>query len=75
MFGRPADGIEEAKAERILACHRWPLTSTSGRAVCGRRGRNVRRGLSREDVEALACEVYRWQDHGDDEDPHWIVGE
>jgi hypothetical protein len=36
-------------------------------------GRNVRRGLSRADVEALACEVYPWWDHLDDADSYWIT--
>jgi hypothetical protein len=35
------------------------VTSTVGGAI-------VRRGLSRADVEALACQIYPWRDHLDD---------
>jgi hypothetical protein len=32
--------------------------------------RNVRHGLSRADVEALACEIYPWRDHLE---PYWVT--
>jgi hypothetical protein len=71
MAEPPVDGIGHAEAARILACHRWTV---GGYVKTGRlrsAGKNVRRGLSRADVEALACEVYRWQDHRDDAEPYW----
>jgi hypothetical protein len=75
MTERPVDGIGRAEAARILGCHPWTVGAyvRSGRLRSA--GKNVRRGLSRADVEALACDVYRWQDHRDDEEPYWIVGE
>jgi hypothetical protein len=36
-------------------------------------GRNVRRGLSRADVEALACHICPWRDHLDDLEPYWVT--
>jgi hypothetical protein len=75
MTERPVDGIERAEAARILGCHKWTVGTyvTTGRLRSA--GKDVRRGLSRADVDALACEVYRWQDHRHDEEPYWIVGE
>lgn len=31
------------------------------------------RGLSRAEVEALACQIYPWRDHLDDLAPYWVT--
>jgi excisionase family DNA binding protein len=72
---RPVDGVGQVEAARILACHRWTVAEYVRAGRLRSAGKNVRRGLWRADVEALASDVYRWQDHRDDEEPYWIVGE
>jgi hypothetical protein len=62
---------------RLRAC--WFVTGGLAEYVKAGRlrsaGRNVRRGLSRADVEALACEVYPWWDHLEDEDSYGITAQ
>jgi hypothetical protein len=75
MPERPVDGILQAKAARILACHRWTVAEYVKAGLLRSAGRNVPRGLSRADVEALACEVYLWWAHLEDEDSYWITAQ
>jgi hypothetical protein len=72
MAGPPVDGIGHAEAAGILACHRWTVGVyvKTGRL---RSGEDVRCGLPRADVDALACQVYPWWDHLDDEDSYWVT--
>jgi hypothetical protein len=70
---RPVDGVGQAEAARILACHRWTVAEYVKTGRLPSAGRNVRRGLSRADVEALARELYPWWDHLDDEDSYWVT--
>jgi hypothetical protein len=60
MSERPVDGVGQVEAARILACHRWTVVEYVKTGRLRSAGRNVRRGLSRADVEALACQVYPW---------------
>jgi hypothetical protein len=69
----PVDGIPQVEAARILACHRWTVAKYVKAGRLRSAGRYVRRGLSRADVEALACEVCPWWDHLDDADCYWIT--
>jgi hypothetical protein len=57
MTEPPVDGIGQAEAARILACHRWNVGEYVKTGRLRSAGRNVRRGLSRADVEALTCQV------------------
>jgi hypothetical protein len=45
--------------------------SEDGPAAVG--GEDVRRGLSRADVEALASHVYLWREHLDDDGSYWVT--
>jgi hypothetical protein len=73
MAEPPVDGIGHAEAARMLACHRWTVGAYVKTGRLRSAGKNVRRGLSRTDVEAPACEVYPWWDHLDDEDSYWVT--
>jgi hypothetical protein len=74
-MARPVDGIGQAEAALILACHRWTVGPYVKAGRLRSAGRNVRRGLSRADVEALACQIYPWRDHLDDLAPYWVTAE
>jgi hypothetical protein len=70
---RPVDAISQVEAARILACHRWTVGEYVKAGRLRSAGRNVRRGLSRADVEALACEVYLCWHHLEDAASYWIT--
>jgi hypothetical protein len=73
MPERPVDAITQAEAAQILGCHVRTVGThiTAGRLQSA--AKSMHRALSRADVEALACQVYPWWDHVDDEDSYWIT--
>jgi hypothetical protein len=69
---RPVDPISHAEAARILGCsvrtvarHIWSSRLTS---------HGTHPSLSRVEVEALACQVYRWRRTLHDPDSYWVTG-
>jgi hypothetical protein len=74
MPERPVDAVTLDEAGRILGHH--AVTAQRMMTAAGYlRPRYRHYQLSRPAVEALATKVYRWREHLDDVDPHWITGQ